>query len=291
MKKIKLSDITAEDLFLTCQQAKEPLLITDIYELMPELAGLTPEVLEKRLPGKRMVMVRSGETKYFDVKAQFVPMEFTDYLNRILRPSPSDHSEKLYMQQQSIEMQFPELEKDVAIERVLPPAALKRNKLVTYKKLWVGPAGNITPLHFDLYDNYFIQMHGTKTFYLYSPSDLPNLYPYGPFTIYPYVSRINPKSPDDIKNYPKIKNAVCHEVTVEPGTILYMPSYWWHQVAGDESSINISVNIWLSRGVIKFVPGYFNILPAFIKRFFIEKKMQASQAIKSFRQRKDSPTP
>ena len=280
MQTINKNDINAEDLFVACQQAQEPLLITNIYDAMPHLAGITPEGLEKKLVGSRMVVVRSGASQFFDISAKFVKMEFTDFMNAIMRPEGSDKPEKLYMQTQSIEHQFPELQDELTIDQVLPQTALKKNKLVVYKKLWIGPGGSVTPLHFDLYDNYFIQMFGKKTFYLYSPSDLPSLYPYGPLTKYPYVSRINPAQPD-LKKFPKISNATLHKVTVEPGTILYLPSYWLHQVEGDVGNVNISVNMWLSRGVPKMVPGFFNVLPAFILRAVIGTAMQATQALKS----------
>jgi hypothetical protein len=270
MKKIKLTDINSADLFAACQKSIEPLLITDIYDIHPRLAGWSPEFLQKKLTGSRQITVRTGNSYFFDVKAGFLQMEFNDYLQAIMLDDNSTIGPKLYMQQQSIESCFPELLEDLSVEAVLPQSILLEKKLKTYKKLWIGPGGSTTPLHFDLYDNYFIQMYGKKTFYLFNPFDLTNLYPYGPFTDYPYVSKMDPLNPN-LSKFPKSIKAKIHEVTLEPGCILYLPSYWLHQVQGDVASLNVSVNIWLSRGVFKLVPGFFNILPAYLKRNILSR--------------------
>jgi ribosomal protein L16 Arg81 hydroxylase len=81
---------------------------------------------------------------------------------------------------------------------------------------------------------------------------------------------MDPLNPN-LSKFPKSIKAKIHEVTLEPGCILYLPSYWLHQVQGDVASLNVSVNIWLSRGVFKLVPGFFNILPAYLKRNILSR--------------------
>jgi hypothetical protein len=44
--------------------------------------------------------------------------------------------------------------------------------------VWIGQPSVTTHLHMDTYENFFVQVHGTKKFLLFPPSEHMNLYPF-----------------------------------------------------------------------------------------------------------------
>jgi len=111
-----------------------------------------------------------------------------------------------------------------------------------------GVVDTITPVHFDEQHNIYSQIRGKKRFYLWPCSQYQNLYPYPLHHKHDRQCQVNLQKPDFHK-YPKLKNlAKCHVCDLEPGDILYIPNYWFHEVhttGVDESdSLNVSMNFW-----------------------------------------------
>ena len=46
------------------------------------------------------------------------------------------------------------------------------------RRVWLGPAGTVTPLHRDPYHNALCQVWGTKLVRMYRASDSPRMYPF-----------------------------------------------------------------------------------------------------------------
>ncbi len=100
--------------------------------------------------------------------------------------------------------------------------------------LWLGPAGTVTPLHFDLANVLYVQVYGRKRFTLVSPLEGPYLY--NRVGVY---SPVDPLSPDYEAHplYAAVRPVSC---VVEPGDALFIPVTWWHHVEAIEASISIS---------------------------------------------------
>lgn len=116
--------------------------------------------------------------------------------------------------------------------------------------IWVGEKGVVTHLHLDSYENFFIQVQGTKRFLFVSPEEVDKCYLYpsnhpsfGQSQIYPINP--HPAHAAELSQQGAFANATeitVYEVTVEPGDLLYLPPNWFHQVHTLEPSI--SVNFW-----------------------------------------------
>lgn len=65
------------------------------------------------------------------------------------------------------------------------------------------------------------------------------LYPYSSRSTLAHFSRVDIEQPD-FTRYPKFKNAKPMEFTLEPGEMLYLPPFWWHQVESLEPAISVS---------------------------------------------------
>ena len=141
--------------------------------------------------------------------------------------------------------QFPQLKSD--IEPLDPymglpsyyPEALRR-RLKEEPRFFLGPAGTISALHFDGYNNFFVQVYGRKKFTLISPEQ--SRLVYYPWD-YPrtHYSPVNVGCPD-LERFPLFRKVTPLEVVIAPGEILFIPVRWWHYVVALEESI--SLNFW-----------------------------------------------
>ena len=100
--------------------------------------------------------------------------------------------------------------------------------------------------HFDLHDNIACVVHGTRTFTVFPPDQISNLY-VGPTLDAPGgvpISTVDLKSPD-LATYPRFEQALesAQTAQLEPGDAIYIPSPWWHAVSS-EAPLNLLVNYW-----------------------------------------------
>lgn len=120
--------------------------------------------------------------------------------------------------------------------------------------LLVGSAGYITPCHYDEQQNLFAQINGIKRVRLFPPSAWKRLYTY-PYNhpcdrqtrvilpVIPGSSLLDNEI--DRFNFPFFQSD-CNENTSEyfidlqPGEVLYIPQYWFHQMEGLTDNISLS---------------------------------------------------
>lgn len=242
------------DIYSYCQYLKTPLLITDIFEVFPSLEKWTPEFLENKI-GNSMVKVNTSETNVFVDYHQPLEINLRDYSKKINLENRNPE-ENLYLSALNIDQTFPDLKSDIKFDSLLPQEKLG------LKWLWYGPKGNTTGLHYDSFDNFFMQLYGHKRWILSEPNSTLNLHPRSSLSKRPAISDFNPQKPNFDK-FPKAYNVEFYDLMMNPGTILYIPSFWWHQV--ESCSAAISVNIWCKTSMIKFNWGFAHLLPLFIK--------------------------
>ncbi|WP_417356155.1 cupin-like domain-containing protein [Gallaecimonas pentaromativorans] len=111
--------------------------------------------------------------------------------------------------------------------------------------LWVGNASRIAA-HFDFPHNLACNLVGQRTFTLFPPQEVGNLY-VGPLGLAPGgqdISLVNFDEPD-FDRFPKAAEALAaaQQATLEPGDILFIPSLWWHQVVA-KASLNVLMTFW-----------------------------------------------
>ncbi|XP_071802944.1 hypoxia-inducible factor 1-alpha inhibitor-like [Asterias amurensis] len=110
-------------------------------------------------------------------------------------------------------------------------------------QLWVGTKGNVTPLHYDRNHGLLAQIVGRKELILFSHEDTPNLYPHVSYSERAHTSRVDLRKvyAEEDKRFPRLKNAQPYTCTLQPGELLYMPPFWWHDVTSLDDCVSVTL--------------------------------------------------
>lgn len=100
-----------------------------------------------------------------------------------------------------------------------------------------------SPLHHDGYENFLSSFSGIKVAYLIEPKYGKELYVEF-VEDFPGLSPINPEAVDFVK-YPLFNGVPYHKIVINPGDMLYIPQFWYHQVRSYHSP-NIAAAMWFS---------------------------------------------
>ena len=100
--------------------------------------------------------------------------------------------------------------------------------------LWIGPKGTITPLHFDMINNFFCQIRGSKRVRLVPSWSMP--WVYNDYHVYSDVDAANP----DFEKHPLFSNATVYDFVVHPGEVLFIPMGWWHHLVSLEPTVSLT---------------------------------------------------
>ncbi|MGE4411110.1 MAG: cupin-like domain-containing protein [Sphingobium sp.] len=112
-------------------------------------------------------------------------------------------------------------------------------------RLWIGNVSSI-PCHYDTFDNMACVVTGRRSFTLYPPEAISDLY-VGPIdhTMAGQPISLAAGAPPGDPRYPRFQalhdRAIVAEL--EPGDALYLPKLWWHAVEARDNW-NLLVNYW-----------------------------------------------
>jgi hypothetical protein len=124
--------------------------------------------------------------------------------------------------------------------------------------LWLGPSGVVSPLHFDVAQNLFLEVSGRKRFLLFPPGVPPILRPFPPGSRHWNLSQADPEDPAFAAEAAaaRIEGQVAE---LGPGETLLLPALWWHQVRTLEQSLALSF-WWPAEAPRFFQPDAFHLL-------------------------------
>jgi len=125
--------------------------------------------------------------------------------------------------------------------------------------IWMGHKEVTATLHFDKSHNFFVQLHGTKRFLLFAPSEWPSFYLYP--SIHPkyHQTQVNWEHLN-LDKFPKFPNAKGYEAILQPGDLMYIPPYWFHRVESQTFCISAST-VSVSKEEQLFNEAYWKALP------------------------------
>lgn len=253
---IELSGIP-EKTYAECIQLNQPCIISGLYDVLPDLRLWNIQTAKDRIIDKDLKVYVMPKGHSLASQGFWIKMKASEYLSQ-LESGFSDLSKIFYLAMQRLDEDLPELKPYVLLDKLLP------QNLIAASSFWLGQSKTVVYLHMDPYDNFFMQLMGQKTFYLYPPSDSKYLYPFSAFGHAPEASPVNPLAVD-LDKFPLARHATPIEVTLKAGDALFLPIYWWHAVQGGLET-TMSVNIWCKGRTFSSWAGALQLMPRGIKQ-------------------------
>jgi Cupin-like domain len=109
--------------------------------------------------------------------------------------------------------------------------------------LWLGPKGSTTPLHRDLGNVFFAQIHGRKNVKLVPSKQMHLVYNETGYHSEADFENLS------LENYPLLRRAFVMEEVIHPGELLFIPVGWWHFVKALDISVTVTGNNFPFRNV------------------------------------------
>lgn len=128
-----------------------------------------------------------------------------------------------------IRQQFPSLGGDIKF-----PAFFKEEQFFS-SVFRISSPGLQLWTHYDVMDNFLIQVTGKKRVTLFSPRDAHYLYLSGSKS-----EVLNIDSPD-LDKYPLFPKARRYECSLEAGDVLFIPALWFHNVTSEAFGVGVNV--------------------------------------------------
>jgi Cupin-like domain len=218
-----------------------PIVLADAVSDWPASRRWSPEYFAATMGDKEVLVFAAAADGRFGLNAEHGgpeyeprPMSIRTFVEQYIDGEPdAGLPQRFYIQRLSIPDALPELLDDI----VTPDYVEKKQVLLT--NLWFGPAGNTTKLHYDVPNNFFAQVVGRKRFLLFPPNETKRLYRYR--TKAYNMSQVDPDQPD-LNRFPLYRGVEPIEVELQDGDMLFLPSFWWHQV--HSLTTGMSVNFW-----------------------------------------------
>ena len=109
---------------------------------------------------------------------------------------------------------------------------------------WIGSNGTATHLHYDMDYNYYAQVTGEKTFYMFADYAHGAMYPYPRTHPLWHKSQVHFAAPQ-ANLFPQFFNPSVgpqrvYRASLRPGDVLFVPPYWWHHVVSEHESVSLA---------------------------------------------------
>lgn len=235
---------SSADFVRTIVSGRTPAVFRGLADAWPAVTKWTSDHFASVFPDLQLPVEvwdgsSDGEGLYRTRK--IVRMRAADYVDALKRP-PSGGGIQ-YLPEFPIFDHVPTLADDVGpvspfMDFPGPLPEVVRRKLTRSAYLWWGPAGTVTPLHYDFPQNLLFQIRGTKRVAMFAPEDAANVYS---MRENPRVSPVDVERPD-ASRFPLFAKAKRHDFTITAGDVLFIPFGWWHVVWAVEPSM--SLNYW-----------------------------------------------
>jgi hypothetical protein len=226
----------SRDEFYRTYVNKQPVVMKEALADLPAVAKWSVPYFASLAPDMR-VRLKTGDLSKGQTTSQSLA-EYSDFVADVAAGRVSTEEPPPYLHDLPFFTMIPVLRDDMTpFPAHLLPRFFRRRWWV-FPQFFIGPAGAVTPLHFDTLQthNLFFQIHGSKRFLIVDPRDRKYCY-----TFNWRWAHVDAEEPD-YDRHPLYRNARVRECVVEAGDLLYMPPGALHHVRSLTSSISFNVD-------------------------------------------------
>ncbi|XP_007933519.1 tRNA wybutosine-synthesizing protein 5 [Orycteropus afer afer] len=184
---------------------------------VPQMDFISKNFVYRTLPFDKLVQ-RAAEENH---KEFFISEDEKYYLRSLGEDPRKDVAD--------IRKQFPLLEGDIKF-----PDFFEEEQFFS-SVFRISSAGLQLWTHYDVMDNFLIQVTGKKRVILFSPRDAEYLYLSGT------KSEVLNIDKPDLAKYPLFSKARRYECSLEAGDVLFIPALWFHNVISEEFGVGVNV--------------------------------------------------
>ena len=241
-------------------------------EQVPVLNDLDPQIIEREFIRKRRPAVFKGAVKnwpaakqwsfdYFKTSYPDTPIsiaeetfsrgkEGTGYTIKLTDYSMAQFTDavqagaSIYLKFLPVFEHHPELREHLDMADMTRWSRGRVPKSEITNEFYMGGPGSVTHLHTERSDIFHACFVGRKRWRLYAPSQTRFLYPIPARTLF-IGSEVDFLS-TDYSIHPWFRCANGYDTVLEPGDVLYLPSYYWHAVENLEATISANC-LWYNR--------------------------------------------
>ena len=229
----KIETISPEDFKKNYYNRKKPLIITGLAKQWPGFKKWDWDYFIKTAGNTDVGVYDNVKSDaHTPINTADAYMKFGDYLKQV-KEGPLELRIFLF----NIFQHAPELVKDFFWPEELMTGFVKK-----YPMLFVGGAGSITHMHFDIDMSHILhtQFMGKKRVLLFPHEEQYKLYR-KPWEVLSMANYAHYHKSFDYENFPATRLAKGYEVILEHGDTLYMPAGYWHHMEYIESGFAMSL--------------------------------------------------
>lgn len=235
IERVQSSDLSPQEFQERYFKQAKPVIITNGTDDWPARQWTIESLMARVGDNEVFVRCQTNKAEYQVGKRYTIRKEtFRSYCEDLL--ASNARAKGSYLAVASIQQSFPQLKDELPLPKYLHV----NGKIHLGPYLWVAHEGHYEFCHFDPDDNFLVMIRGRKRVLLFG-HDLDNMYP-NPLGSHGKTvqSEVNCDNPDPSR-IPKFTQATCQECILEPGEMLFIPAFFWHQVKALDSGISANI--------------------------------------------------
>ncbi|XP_036756403.1 tRNA wybutosine-synthesizing protein 5 isoform X2 [Manis pentadactyla] len=224
----RLEGVSQEQFMQQLYPQRKPLVLEGI-DLGACTSKWTVEYLSQ-VGGKKEVKIHVAAVAQMDFISKNFVYRTLPFDKLVQRAAEEKHKEFFISEDVAdIRKQFPLLEGDIKF-----PKFFKEEHFFS-SVFRISSPGLQLWTHYDVMDNFLIQVTGKKRVVLFSPRDAQYLYLSGT------KSEVLNIDKPDLAKYPLFSKARRYECSLKGGDVLFIPALWFHNVISEEFGVGVNV--------------------------------------------------
>lgn len=190
------------------------------------LAKLSPKLQVKQSKDKHFMYIEGGRNDLLQDEGELtsiVDMETSFFFDKCSKQMSSNISDDFHYFTGRVADCFPSLlHADWEQFTMEDVHGVTNLSALGYMSVWLGGLGSTTQSHYDIANNCFLQVNGSKRIRLWHPKVHIEMCPYPDAHPRARKSRLSPMALDQLEPF--------LDVVLEPGDALFIPPFWFHHV-------------------------------------------------------------